>query len=304
MSHIPVLLHEVIENLDPREGEVFVDGTLGDGGHAKEIGLKLGKTGRLIGIDQDAEALARAKENLADLPCQTSFVLGNFRKIKELFKEAEAIEANGILFDIGFSSDQIEGSGRGFSFLRDEPLDMRMGDSAKFSAREMVNDWQENNLADVIYAYGEETFSRQIAEGIVNARKNGLIETTSQLVEVIRQAVPVWYTKKRLHFATRTFQALRIAVNDELGALKEGLIGAWDILAPGGRLGVISFHSLEARIIKEFFREKKVSGEGKMVKGNAVKATRAEVLANPRSRSAQLRIIKKTTGTPVVPDSR
>jgi len=293
MSHIPVLLHEVIENLNPQEGEVFVDGTLGDGGHAKELGIRLGKTGWLLGIDQDKEALARAEVNLKGLDCRKNFILGNFRHIKELVNEAGANEVNGILLDIGFSSDQIESSGKGFSFLRDEPLDMRMGDEAKFSAEEMVNDWQENNLADVIYGYGEETFSRQIAEAIVNARKEGQIKTTGELVEIIRGAVPAWYTKKRIHFATRTFQALRIAVNDELGALKEGLAGSWDVLAPGGRLGVISFHSLEARIIKEFFREKKVSGEGKLTPSKAIKATREETLANPRSRSAQLRIIKK-----------
>ncbi|MCX6713434.1 MAG: 16S rRNA (cytosine(1402)-N(4))-methyltransferase RsmH [Candidatus Vogelbacteria bacterium] len=291
--HIPVLLPEAIDGLNPEPGETFIDGTLGNGGHAKALTEKLGKGGWLIGIDQDESSLAGARKNLADAPCRVSFVLGNFRKIAEIAK-AEGIDwADGILLDIGFSSNQLESSGKGFSFLRDEPLDMRMGEETKFTAAEMVNDWDEANLADVIYGYGEETAARAIARGIVAARRQRPIKTTGELVEAIRQALPVPLTKKRLHFATKTFQALRIAVNDELGALKEGMAGAWSVLKSGGRLGIISFHSLEARQIKEFFKEKARRGEGELRPKKVLKASREEILANPRSRSAQLRIIVK-----------
>lgn len=294
--HIPVLLQEVIDNLDPQGGEIFVDGTINRAGHAKEIALLLGKDGVLIGIDQDEVALAEAKDNLKNVPCKVLFINGNFRNIVRLTKELGVEKVSGIFLDIGFSSNQMELSGRGFSFKTDEPLNMSFSAEVKedaFTARDMVNDWDENNLADVIYAYGEETFSRKIAKAIVDARKEGEIKTTGQLVEIIKGAVPIWYTKKRIHFATKTFQALRMTVNDELGALKEGLTGAWEILDQGGRLGIISFHSLEARIIKEFMREKKLAKEGELVTRRAVKPSRPEVLANPRSRSAQLRVIKK-----------
>ncbi len=294
--HIPVLLQEVLDNLNPQKGETFIDGTINHGGHAKEIAERLGSTGTLIGIDQDGKALSFAEQNLKSSPAKVILLNGNFRHLTSLIKEAGIEKVDGILLDIGFSSDQIENSGRGFSFKTDEPLNMSFQtktDSLAFNARDMVNDWDENNLADVIYAYGEETFSRQIAKGIVEARKEGEIKTTLQLVEIIRQAVPVWYTKKRIHFATKTFQALRMTVNDELGALKEGLNGAWEVLASGGRLGVISFHSLESRIIKEFMRDKKELGEGVLITKKAAKPNREEVLANPRSRSAQLRVIKK-----------
>lgn len=290
-SHIPVLLPEVIDSLNPQPGETFIDGTLGNGGHAKEIGQRLGTTGWLIGIDQDATALARAEKNLAGLPCRVSLLLGNFRTIKELAVSVGAERAAGVLLDIGFSSDQLVG--RGLSFLTDEPLDMRLGSDAKFTAEEMVNDWDEANLADVIYGYGEETAARAIARGIVAARREGRIKTTGQLVKIIRQALPAPLTKKRLHFATKTFQALRIAVGDELGALKDGLTGAWEILAVNGRLGVISFHSLEARTVKNFFKAKVAAEEGELVNKKALQASREEILANSRARSAQLRIIKK-----------
>jgi len=294
--HIPVLLKEVIDNLNPQSGEIFVDGTVNRGGHAKELANYLGKKGILIGIDQDSQALAEAKDNLKDVPAKIILINGNFRNISELVKNAGVEKIDAVLLDIGFSSNQMENSGRGFSFKTDEPLNMSFSLEQKdgiFTAKDMINDWDENNLADVVYAYGEETFSRKIAKAIVEARQEGEIKTTGQLVEIIKKAVPAWYTKRRIHFATKTFQALRMTVNDELGALKDGLTGAWELLKPNGRLGVISFHSLEARIIKEFMKDKKVSGEGEMVVKKAVKPGREEVLANPRSRSAQLRVIRK-----------
>lgn len=291
--HIPVLLHEVIDMLNPEEGETFIDGTLGSGGHAKQIGKRLGRGGWLIGIDQDTLSLNIARKELEDLPCKKSFIFGNFRNIAALVESEGCQSADGVLLDIGFSSEQIESSGRGFSFLRDEPLDMRMGEGTKFNAGEMVNVWEENNLADVIYGYGGETAARRIAKGIVDARKTGRIETTFQLVEAIRKSIPAQLRNKRLHFATKTFQALRMAVNDELGALRDGLAGAWSILNPGGRLAVIAFHSLESRIIKEFYKDKVRSEEGEMPVKKAIKPTREELLSNPRSRSAQLRILVK-----------
>lgn len=301
--HIPVLLQSIVEGLKPQEGETFIDGTVNRGGHAKILASYLGKTGRLIGIDQDQTALSEAKENLKGLACRVDLVQGNFREMSKLADQVGIDKANGILLDIGFSSDQIAASGRGFSFLTDEPLIMTFADKKNiagnsstgptFIARDIVNDWDENNLADIIYAYGEETFARKIAAKIVEARQIQPIETTWQLVEVIRQAVPSWYTKKRIHFATKTFQAIRMTVNDELGSLKDGLASAWQILAKDGRLGVISFHSLEARLIKTFMKEKELAGEGIMTPKKAIKASRQEILSNPRSRSAQLRIITK-----------
>jgi 16S rRNA (cytosine1402-N4)-methyltransferase len=296
MAHIPVLLKEVIENLNPQEGEIVVDGTVNRGGHSIEIAKLLGKSGTLIGIDQDSVALSEAKENLKDVAPKVILINGNFRNIETLLKNEGIEKVDAVLLDIGFSSNQMDASGRGFSFKYDEPLNMSFAiepNEESFTAMDMINDWAENNLADVIYAYGEETFSRQIAAAIIEARDEGKIETTGQLVEIIKKAVPAWYTKKRIHFATKTFQALRMTVNDELGALKEGLIGAWEVLKPGGRLAVISFHSLEARIIKEFMKQKKEDGEGEMVAKKAIKPSREEVLANSRSRSAQLKVIRK-----------
>jgi len=294
--HVPVLLKETIENLNPQEGETLVDGTVGLGGHARALGEHLGQTGKLIGIDQDEKTLKQAEENLSGLPCQVILAKGNFRNIKSILSGLEIGEVDSVLLDIGFSSEQLQNSGRGFSFQTNEPLLMTLSTDPKdapFTAREIINDWDENNIADIIFAYGEETFSRQIAEAIVKARREKKIETTGELVEIIRQAVPSWYTKKRLHFATKTFQALRIATNDELGALKQGLEQAFESLKPGGRLGVISFHSLEARIIKNFMKGITGSGQGEMVIKKAIKPTREEIIANPRARSAQLRIIKK-----------
>jgi 16S rRNA (cytosine1402-N4)-methyltransferase len=289
--HIPVLLNEVIDQLDPKLGETAIDGTLGNGGHAKAIGERLGRTGTLIGIDQDEASLDRATAKLAALSCRQILVKGNFRRMGDIAAAAGVKEANLVLLDLGFSSEQLL-SGRGFSFQSDEPLDMRMSETeAKFTAGEIVNDWSESTLADIIYGYGEETFARRIARQILSARAEGRIETTGQLVAVIRQAVPGWYAGRRLHFATKTFQALRIAVNDELGALKEGLAGAWSLLTTGGRLGVISFHSLEARIVKDFAKAKKAAGAGR--ERGVLKPARAEVLANPRARSAQLRVLIK-----------
>jgi 16S rRNA (cytosine1402-N4)-methyltransferase len=295
MAHIPVLLNEILAGLDPKEGEIFLDGTVNRGGHAKAIGEKLGQTGLLIGLDRDAQALTEAKENLKDLPCQVSLILGNFRDLGDIL-DAKGIKAiDGALFDFGLSSQQLDDSGRGFTFRHDEPLLMTFeAESGEndLTAAKIVNEWEESVLADILFTYAEERYSRQIAKGIVDARRRAHILTTGQLVAVIEAAVPAGYKRGKINCATKTFQALRIAVNDELGAIKEGVRSAWEILKPGGRLAVISFHSLEAGIVKEFFNAKKKERTGEIIL-KAAKPSYLEVRANPRSRSAQLRIIKK-----------
>lgn len=293
MSHIPVLLQEVIDALDPKPGQVIVDGTVNRGGHAKVLAGLVGDNGRVIGIDQDPEALADAKKHLAGLP--VGLLQGNFRDIKKLLESINVSQVDAVLLDIGFSSDQMDNSGKGFTFQKDEPLQMTFGNpsDALVTAHDVVNTWAEENLADVIYGFGEEHFSRHIAKAIVEARKIAPIETTFQLVDIIREAVPVWYTKKRLHFATKTFQAIRMAVNDELGALKDGMENSFAVLKPGGKLAVISFHSLEARMVKNYFKKLVKEGEAKFINKKAIKASRQEEVANPRSRSAQLRVIEK-----------
>jgi 16S rRNA (cytosine1402-N4)-methyltransferase len=291
MSHIPVLLNEVLEGLEPAAGETFVDATLGGGGHSQAIAERLGPSGRLIAIDVDSSAIALAREKL-QVPGKLDLVLGNFRQIKELV-EPLAPAVDGILMDLGFRSDQLL-AGKGLSFERDEPLSMTLGESSmySFTAKEIVNDWEEAHVADIIRYYGEERFAGRIARAIVQSRKQGEISSTLQLVAIIESAVPKWYRIRRLHPATKTFQALRIAVNDELDALRDGLTGSWELLQAGGRLGVISFHGLEARIVKNFFKEKKLEG-GQLITRKAITASREEIRLNPRSRSAQLRIISK-----------
>lgn len=295
MAHVPVLLQEVIDSLDLKKGQTIVDGTVNRGGHARAIAEMVGKSGRVIGIDQDPEALADAKKHLEDLPARITLLKGNFRDMPNLLAEAGTDQVDGILLDIGFSSDQIESSGKGFSFQKDEPLAMTFGDpkDALVTADDVVNTWAEESLSDIIHGFGEESFARKIAAQIVLAREAAPIKTTFDLVEVIRAAVPVWQTKKRLHFATKTFQAIRMAVNDELGALKEGMENSIKVLKPGGRLAIISFHSLESRMVKDYFKQLVKEGVVSLVNKKAIQASRAEELANPRSRSAQLRVIQK-----------
>ncbi|MFA5000988.1 MAG: 16S rRNA (cytosine(1402)-N(4))-methyltransferase RsmH [Candidatus Paceibacterota bacterium] len=294
--HVPVLLQPTIEQLDLKTGEVVVDATLGLAGHAKVMAEKIGRKGTLIGFDADASLLAKAKENLTGVECRTVFFNTNFRNIKSVLDQAGIEQVDKVLFDLGLNSEQFDESGRGFTFQKDEPLLMTLSSTREkeaLTAREVVNTWDEENIADIVYGYGEERLSRRIAKAIVEARKIKPIETTFELVEVIRSAVPVFYTKKRIHFATKTFQALRIVVNDEIGALRDGLTGAWEKLSGGGRVAVLSFHSLEARAVKEFFKQKVASGEGKLINKKVIKPSREEELTNPRSRSAQLRVISR-----------
>ncbi len=273
-----------------------MDVTLGLAGHARELAKQLGKTGLLIGLDADASLLAKAKENLRGVSCETIFINTNFRNIKLALDEVGVAEVDKVLFDLGLNSEHFDSSGRGFTFQKDEPLLMTLianPNENTLTAREIVNTWAEESLADIIYGYGEERLSRRIARAIVEARQKKPIETTLDLVEVIKGAMPTGRLHGKTHFATKTFQALRITVNDEIGALKEGLAGAWQKLSHGGRVAAISFHSLEARTVKNFFKEKVASGEGRLINKKAIGPSREEELANPRSRSAQLRVIEK-----------
>jgi len=294
--HITVLLHETVDGLDIHKGDVVVDGTFGGGGHSALIAEKFGDTITLVCIDQDKDALDQNKEKVTKFCKNAHFVESNTRNISEVLKGLGLTHANRILLDLGLSSDQFEISGRGFSFRRDEPLLMTFSnDSAKhiFTAYDIVNEWEQESISDVIYGYSEEHFSRHIAEAIVKARETAPIKTTFDLVEVIESAVPNWYRKGKIHPATKTFQSFRIAVNDELGALKEVLETGFELLAPEGRMALISFHSLEDRILKVFFKAKADEDKLVLINKKVIVPSREEEKANPRSRSAKLRIIQK-----------
>ncbi len=297
MSHLPVLLNEVLVGLNLKVGETVLDATINRGGHALAMGRMIGPTGHLIGLDADSIALAEAKTNLGSLECKKNFLLGNFRNLSSLLNSIGVTQINVALFDLGLSSEQLAESDRGFSFQHDGLLRMTLVRNVSddtLTAEEIVNTWDEENLITIIKNYGEETFANSIARAIVDARRSGGIKTTFDLVKVIQSAVPHWYQKRRLHFATKTFQAIRMTVNDELRALREGLEGAWRVLAPHGRLAIISFHSLEAKQVKIFFKEQEAEGAGRQTPRHATKPTRAEVLNNPRSRSANLRFLIKS----------
>lgn len=295
-EHIPVLLKEAIDGLDLKAGERVFDGTVGTGGHSEEIMKKIGARGVYIGTDEDAHALLIAEKRLATYPCTKVFHEGNFRKLDQVLDAAGCPDVDKIFLDIGLSNLQLEEQGRGFSFKKDEPLLMTFSPAPRegdLTAREIVNEWAEESIADVIYGYGGERFARRIARAIVTAREGKPIETTGELSEIVRAAYPSFARFGKIHPATKTFQALRIAVNDELGALREGLAKGFARLALGGRMAIISFHSLEDRIVKEFFKTRAAEGHTLITKKPIV-PTPVEVAENPKSRSAKLRILKKT----------
>jgi 16S rRNA (cytosine1402-N4)-methyltransferase len=283
--------------LNPKEGDIILDATFGGGGHAAEILKRIGEKGKLIGLDQDASHQPSA------VSYQIIFINANFRDLDKVLAGERIEKIDGALFDLGFSSDQLDESGRGFSFQKDEPLLMTLKseiESGDLTARGIINQWSEKEIADVLYKYGEERYSRRIAKAISEKRKVKKIETTFDLVDVIRSSVPKNYRNGRINCATRTFQALRITVNDELGALEEGLKKAWDALDGEGRLVVISFHSLEDRIVKNFYRDKAKAGlpdgkasEGKILTKKPIIPTEEEIKNNQRSRSAKMRAIIK-----------
>jgi 16S rRNA (cytosine1402-N4)-methyltransferase len=298
--HKTVLLNEAIDGLlapqkAGNEHLIVVDGTFGGGGHSAEI-CKRYKGVKIIAIDQDHGAFEKAKDKFEGLDCQVEFVNDNFRNITQVLKDKNIESVDGVLLDLGLSSDQLDNSGRGFSFLKDEPLLMTMKENPSpedLTAYDVVNTWEEKNLADIIFGYGEEKLSRKIAHAIVESREKSKIQTTFDLVKIIEGAVGGAYKRQRIHPATRTFQALRIAVNDELGALTAGLVKGFEALNAGGRMAVISFHSLEDRPVKQFYKAKEKAGEAKLVNKKIILAGVEEIKNNSRSRSAKLRILEK-----------
>lgn len=293
-THHPVLLHEAIAGLAIEKDDVVVDATLGGAGHARVLANALGKEGILIGFDLDPDAIERAKSALANAIPTIHLVEANFRNLTLELAKLEITQIDKVLFDLGWSSFQLA-VGRGFSLKSDEPLLMTFAKSPAggLTAEKIVNEWAEESLADIIYGWGEERYSRRIAKAIVERREERPFATARDLAEVIYDSVPLRYRKGRIHPATRTFQALRIAVNDELGALQAALAAAWSALSPGGRIAVITFHSIEDRLVKQTFKQWEESGEGTRITRKPIPASEEEIARNPRSRSAKLRIISK-----------
>lgn len=293
--HKSVLLNEVIEGLNFKAKSIFIDGTFGGGGHSSEICKKYPNV-KILAIDQDKNAWKKAQSKFKGLDCDISFHNSNFRDLEKVLNTEKIEKVDGVLLDLGLSSDQLENSGRGFSFMKQEPLLMTMKENPKaedLTAQDIVNTWSEENLADIIYGYGEERFSRRIAKGIVDARQKVKIENTFQLVSIIEKSLPSIAKKGRIHPATKTFQALRIAVNDELNTLDMGMQKGFEVLKNGGRIAVISFHSLEDRMVKRFFKVKVDNKEAIFVNKKPIIAGAEELKINPRARSAKLRIIEK-----------
>lgn len=298
MEHIPVLLDEVLHGLEVQPGDVVVDCTFGAGGHACVLCKAVGSTGSVYGIDTDRDALERARGKSCLKHCSFTPIHGNFRQFDELLSAKGVNHVDKILIDLGYSSNQLDDAGRGFSFLRDEPLLMTLASDITeetVTAKDVVNTWSEESLADIIFGFSEDRFARRIARAIVEKRQESTIESSLRLAEIVTEAIPARFRHMGIHPATRTFQAIRMAVNDELGALRAVLPKAWHALAPGGRLAIISFHSIEDRIVKEHFREWDKSGDGRLINKKPIVPAPAEVSSNPRARSAKLRVIEKNT---------
>ena len=306
-NHISVLLNECLEGLNIKENGIYVDGTLGGAGHSSEILKRLSNEGRLIGIDQDTDALKAAKERLKDYS-NVTFVHSNFSNIENVLNNLNIDGVDGILMDLGVSSYQLDEGERGFSYMKDAPLDMRMNRENDFSAYNVVNEYSEEDLYRIIRDYGEEKFAKRIASFIVENRQEKNIETTLELVEIIKNAIPAKARREGPHPAKRTFQAIRIEVNSELSILNKTIEDGVEKLNKGGRMAIITFHSLEDRIVKNKFRDLAVScrcpkefpvcvcGEKakvKIISRKAIEPTKEEVEINPRSRSAKLRVIEK-----------
>ncbi len=307
-KHVPVLLNQCIEGLDIDPGGIYVDGTIGGGGHSWHICERLSEQGTLIGIDRDQDALRAAEERLKGFTCRKYFVQSDYADIKSVLAGVGLEKINGALLDIGVSSFQLDNPERGFSYMQDAPLDMRMNQTEGLTAWEVVNTYDQSELKRIISEYGEERWASRIASFIVNARKEKPIGGTAELVEIIKAAIPAKARRTGPHPAKRTFQAIRIEVNDELGQLEQAIDEYFDVLDHGGRLCIITFHSLEDRIVKEKFARRAnpctcppefpVCVCGK--KPDVIKITRKPMIAddleleeNPRSRSAKLRICEK-----------
>lgn len=293
-DHIPVLLKETISLLDPKPGENFIDCTFGRGGHASAILEKTAPDGRVLGIEWDRQSLEDyLKKNNGENSGRLALANGNFADLIRIASKNSFYPVNGILLDLGMSSWHIDASSKGFSFLRDEPLDMRYSSESGISAYDIVNSYSLANLEKIISDYGQEKFAEQIAIKIEAARKILPIKTTKQLSEIIRKAMPSWYLRQRLHWAAKTFQALRIEANKELENIKAVLPQALEALAAGGRLAVISFHSLEDSIVKEFFKLAQANGVASIITKKTIRPSTEEIASNPRSRSAKLRVLIK-----------
>lgn len=306
-GHYSVMLEESIDGLDIKPDGIYVDGTLGSAGHSLEI-AKLLTTGRLIGIDRDERAIARARVRLEPYSDRITLVHGNFRDIGGILDDLNIKSVDGMLFDLGVSSPQLDEKERGFSYMADAPLDMRMDEQETVTAKDVVNTWPEERLKKIFYEYGEERYAPRIAAAICERRKLGEIKSTLELVDIIRSAMPSFALREKQHPAKRSFQAIRIAVNDELGAVSEMLDAAMDRLKPGGRLVVISFHSLEDRIVKTAIARREngcvcprdfpvcVCGFKRSMRSVGKKPItpgEEEINENPRSRSAKLRVGEK-----------
>ena len=307
-NHTTVLLEEAVVGLNIKEDGIYVDCTLGGAGHSIEIVKKLSGKGRLICFDQDASAIEVAKERLKDYLPQVTFIHANFRYLKEELAEIGIPYVDGILYDLGVSSPQLDTPERGFSYNHDAPLDMRMDTDAKLTAHEVINEWPYADLVRIFFRYGEEKFSKGIARKIEAAREESPIETTAELAELVKSGIPAATRRTGGHPARRVFQAVRIAVNDELGAAEDSLADAITLLNPGGRISVITFHSLEDRLCKAIFREASslpelprnlpVIPDGmkpilKLITRKPIIPNEKEIEENKRARSAKLRIAEK-----------
>lgn len=305
--HVSVLLDECIENLNIRPDGIYVDGTLGGAGHSSQIAARL-NTGRLIGIDRDPVALQAAGERLKPYKDRVTLVHSNFSEMAQVLADLNISGVDGILLDLGVSSPQLDDGSRGFSYMADAPLDMRMNNEDSLSAETVVNTWSQDELKRILYTYGEERYAPQIAAAICRRRENAPIKTTLELVDIIRSAMPPAALREKQHPAKRSFQAIRIAVNDELGAVEKVMKDAVDLLNPGGRLAIITFHSLEDRIVKTGMNDAAkgctcppsfpvcVCGKKpqvKLVSKKPIISTEEELKDNPRARSAKLRVCQK-----------
>ncbi len=306
--HVPVMVNEIVDYLDCSPGKTYVDGTLGGGGHARPILEAIGSEGFLLGIDRDQDAIAHAGKSLHQFKPNFQIFHDNFTHLPQILSGLHTTKVDGILLDLGLSLYQLEGSGRGFSFMRDEPLDMRMNPEEGLTAESLVNTLSERDLKDLIARHGEDRHAARIAKRIVASRRNETIRSSLQLAEIVKLAIPARHRRGRIHPATRTFQAIRIAVNQELDCLERFLDVAFDCLNPEGRLCILSFHSLEDRIVKDRFRTlargctcppdfpKCVCGKLPQISiltKRPVRPGHAEVQANPMARSAKLRAAER-----------